>query len=208
MTCRLQQLHAQVSVALTEDLQDSCDQASRTITLVQEGIIQHQLLNTTPKCQSLNEELTHCTRAFLCLNTLAGLSDGIGALSVDEESLLVAADTAATNLKGVVEAVQDFSVRVISIRAMVESSICCCRCSAAQNGTQTDSPLDLQAIPMHLHAMVRQVSGDEEPVVEGTVLSVTVGQLLRCAAPCAVATSLVYRAQIQARTGMTSAACT
>lgn len=137
VTCRLQKLHSQVSVALTEDLQDSCDQASRTITLVQEGIIQHQLLHIAAKCHSINEEFTYCTRAFRCLDAIASLSDGLGALSVDEESLLVAADTVVTNLRGVVEAVQDFRVRAIGVCAIEEYMHC--RCFAAQNGPQPDS---------------------------------------------------------------------
>lgn len=115
MACRLQCLHARVSGALTDELQIFRNQANRDITLLQEGIIQHRLLRMCHKCHCLDEEFTHCTRVFLCLSRLTTVSDTCASLNAHQGSLLVAADNAAHNLKGVVESVQDFSVRACEV---------------------------------------------------------------------------------------------
>eukprot|EP00892_Ulva_mutabilis_P007454 jgi/Ulvmu1/5080/UM021_0097.1 len=114
----LQQLRTRLQESFTEELGACGDHASHMIALLQEGLIQHDLLKNASNQSPLAAELTHCTRAHGYLKRITWLSDGIGSLSVHHARLLAAADNAAMNARGVVDAVYNYHELPVRLHGM------------------------------------------------------------------------------------------
>ena len=104
------------------------------IALLQQGLIQQDLLRRVSHEESLHTQLSHCTRAHVCLNKIRNLCDAFEPLSLQHAALLAAADTAATNVGGVVKSVHNFHVRSLNNEVL--------------HGVEQDGP-PLKATPMH-----------------------------------------------------------